>query len=104
MKTPDGNWNMPKAEWMLNAWAVSIVGYRSHRLLQYRSYPAADVRLSQEQSQPYIVFREIEMRIMMYEDYYIKLECGDVLQTPVTGHERTVEHVCRPFFDSLSFK
>jgi hypothetical protein len=99
-----GGWIAALAEPAMEMLAKSLRGYAGSRVHYYRSYPAVDVTVRQNPANGlHATWIESDVRLVMYGDESVKLECGDISSGPGGFHAATSAAVCRPFFDSLSF-
>ncbi|MDR2460527.1 MAG: hypothetical protein LBE38_07080 [Deltaproteobacteria bacterium] len=105
LKTTNGAWIPEMVELFLDDFAKQLNGIRSYEILWFGGYPTLDVKLWQEQILPYVVFRDIDARIILLETKFIKLECGDVsTQVNKLEHSKNFQSLCVPFFNNISFK
>jgi hypothetical protein len=80
-------------------------GFQSYKNFYYKDQPATDVIINQEQKDPYIAYRIIDVRNVIYKNHMIALQCGDISadKSAIALHEITKNNVCKYFFDSLIF-
>jgi hypothetical protein len=100
----NGEWDQLILESFWKGLSDAIPGVSASRTFFFKGYPAADLSVSQAvRSGDRPARLELDLRLALYGDALIKLECGDLSEDPSKAHERTLEEVCRPFFDSLAF-
>jgi hypothetical protein len=101
-KTAEGDFKKNLVETMMSNAAISLEGMKHYNLLWYENYPAYDAYIEQSQNKPYVVYKEISMRTVLYDNIMVKLECGDFSQNKeFVQHEKNIDSICKPFFDSL---
>jgi hypothetical protein len=104
-KDPETGWSRGFLDEFWEMVAQQLNGARSYRTLFYAGNPAMDVKIKQSQAYPYVVYREMDVRLLIYGDVTIKLECGEF-----ATDERSLNQaqnsgvICEPFFNSLTFK
>jgi hypothetical protein len=82
-------------------------GYRSHEAGRHRGWPSSRTSLSVMLAGGHSgseIYQEVEMLMVMHQNVMLVMQCSDTSPIPLTVHERTVEGICTPFFDSLEIE
>jgi hypothetical protein len=105
LRDRNGEWDHVGLESFWKGLAETIPGgVAETRTFLFKGYPAADMRLTTTvRTDGHPGSLAADMRLVLYGDALVRLECGDLSEEPVKTHAMMLEEVCLPFFGSLSF-
>jgi hypothetical protein len=104
LKKSDGTWNKPRLSSFFINLHGQTRGLSSYNESLYKNFPSVNVKFVQSESHPYQIYRLIDIKDVLYKQYIIKLECGDLSDSSISNeHENNFVPICLPFFNSLSF-
>jgi hypothetical protein len=103
LKTDNGVWITEMVEELWKNFIEQLNGVVSYTTGYYDGYPACDIIINQSKPGLYNLYREIDYRLVMYNNILIGLQCGDVMMNKGDNkHKSHVKNVCQPFFASLA--
>jgi hypothetical protein len=99
-----GAWNHESLDAFWGELLTPLKGYRAHSAGMYGDRPSADASVAVAREGDPARNEELEMRMVMHGRAVLVMQCSDSSTGAVRGHEKTVEEICTPFFDSLAFE
>jgi hypothetical protein len=103
-KTTNGEWIYSLINKLLIDIAKKTIGVTNYNLINFKDHPAIDISAKPYQLTPVIRYQEVNIRLIVTDKLIIRLECGDVAtDKKLIMHDKNINSICYPYFNSLAF-